>query len=77
MVTMKVCKNSSCRIFFQDFNEGKSGRPREYCDTCEIFRNREWQKKFKQEHPQKYIGNPKQDSKILKWIRNRRKEGKI
>lgn len=65
---MAQCKK--CGIILQ--NLGGPGRPPDYCADCQINRNREWQSTFKKRHD-RFLGNPKDDIKILRILRKKQK----
>jgi hypothetical protein len=71
--SVKRCKNQKCENLVNEHGGTQSeGRPREYCDSCQIiFRDKDKTKKYEQIHERKHVGNKKQDVKILKFLKRK------
>ncbi|RPI86181.1 MAG: hypothetical protein EHM34_00355 [Nitrosopumilales archaeon] len=70
---MKECKNPLCRIIFES-----NSYQQELCGDCYLIKRRadlcRARKKYKDTHPKEQIGNPKDDAKILRFLREKREK---
>jgi len=70
---VKRCKNPKCKNLVNEHGGTQfEGRPKEYCDTCQIiFAQKNKDKTYNERHEDRKIGNPKQDVKILKFLKRK------
>jgi DNA-directed RNA polymerase subunit M/transcription elongation factor TFIIS len=69
--SVKRCKNQKCSVLFIPDWKDKNVL---YCPTCrELFVNRNKQNTYRMRHESAKVGNSKQDSSILKFLKNKKK----